>query len=112
MMNIIFVPLSCCISCVDMLSLNCVLPQRLSYLTGSSSSSMMQNQLQITSNQTSQNQSSTGTGPGGSGGSSMLNHGNGGSEFNFFPSLPSFDLLRSSCLDLDCQGSSPSSNGK
>lgn len=33
---------------------------------------------------------------------------NSSGDFNFFPNLPSFDLLRSSCLDLDqChQGSS------
>lgn len=30
---------------------------------------------------------------------------------DFMTSLPSFDILRSSCLDLDCHGSSPSSNG-
>lgn len=84
---------------------------------GSSESNMMQNQLQIMSNQASTTVSSNG--PGGNGGLgsngstiTLLSHGNNGSEVSYFTSLPSFDLLRSSCLDLDCQGSSPSSNGK
>ena len=79
---------------------------------GSSESSMLQNQLQIISNETA-HQSPSGAGPGGSSSSGgMLHHGNNGSEFNFFPSLPSFDLLRSSCVEMNCLVASPSSNGK
>lgn len=45
------------------------------------------------------------------GSSSLTTPSSNSSDFSFFPNLPSFDLLRSSCLDLDaCQGSSPSSN--
>ncbi|RWS30225.1 ETSous factor-like protein [Leptotrombidium deliense] len=33
-------------------------------------------------------------------------------DFNVFPNLPSFDLLRSSCFDLECHGSSPSSGSE
>jgi hypothetical protein len=50
---------------------------------------------------------------------SITSNNNGNHEefvnFNshqFHQSLPSFDLLRASCLDLDCQGSSPGSSGE
>jgi hypothetical protein len=43
-------------------------------------------------------------------GNNSQSNGTSSSEFNqYFPTLPSFDLLRASCLDLEGQGRSPGS---